>query len=90
MMVAGIRLSYELLIGEGIFSGQSQTGVFTPSCVELIREIILRAWEQVDSEAELKGSFTKIFQAASEPYSEFLGKLKDVILRPSKSKEKNP
>lgn len=38
----------------------------------MFHEFVLWAWEKIDIDAEMIGSFSKIFQAISKPYVEFL------------------
>lgn len=45
------------------------------------------AWENINKDTEFKGSFTKIFQAISEPYAHFLEKLMNAVQRKIKGKE---
>lgn len=64
----------ELLIGEGVFLDTNKQEKLSRGVLEL-RELALKAWEKVDADAEFKSSFTKISQAISNQYAEFLGKL---------------
>lgn len=47
--------------------------------LELLRDIVLYAWERVDADAEFRVSFTNIFQAVFETSAEFLEKPREAI-----------
>lgn len=84
-MVARVLLSYELQIGEGELSEINYQTKLPYVVLRLIREIVMKTWKNVDSDGEIKGSYTKIFQAASTPYAKFLGKLSDTTQMQSKT-----
>jgi hypothetical protein len=67
-------VSYGMLTGTGAeLSEAHQVQNIPLAALPHVHDIALAAWDKINKGAEYQGSYTKIQQAATEPYSDFIG-----------------
>jgi hypothetical protein len=73
-------VSYEMLTGTGAWLSQTHQVTNMPSAALLhVPDVALAAWDKINTGTEYQGSYTKIQQGTTEPYSDFIGRLEESI-----------
>jgi hypothetical protein len=52
---------------------------YSPAALPHVCDVALAAWDKINMGAEYQGSYTKIQQGPTEPYSDFIGRLEESI-----------
>lgn len=61
-MTAGVLLFYEMLIGEGKYTEVNRQTTLSCVSLSLVRELALKAWENVASDTKFKACYAKILR----------------------------
>lgn len=71
----------EKLMGDGPFRSLQAQAQYTDQDLQQVRQVFLRAWRRVVPTGHSQPSFVKIMQGATEPYTDFLARLKVAVER---------
>jgi hypothetical protein len=73
-------VSYEMLTGTGVWVAQGhQVRNKPPTALPQVHDVALAAWDKINTGTEYQGSYTKVQQGPTEPYSDFIGRLEESI-----------
>jgi hypothetical protein len=76
----GGAVSYEMLNGTGAWLSQThQVKNIPSSALPYVHVVALAAWDKINMGAEYQGSYVKLQQGRTEPYSDFIGRFKESI-----------
>lgn len=68
-------------MGEAAFSSLAAQAQYTDQDLRQVRQVFLRAWRRVVPSGQSQPSFVKTMQGATEPYTDFLARLRIAVER---------
>lgn len=68
-------------MGEAAFSSLAAQAQYTDQDLQQVRQVFLRAWRRVVPSGQSQPSFVKTMQGATEPYTDFLARLRIAVER---------
>lgn len=78
-VASGVTLSYELLMGGNEFSNAQKQVELLHAILDIVKNMVLMAWERIDTLEKYPGSYIKITQSSYEPYTQFQGGHKTLL-----------
>ncbi|KAM9673382.1 endogenous retrovirus group K member 113 Gag polyprotein-like [Trichechus inunguis] len=69
------------LTGQGQYSTLAQQAGLRDAALVQIKSIFLRAWQKIEATGKAPPSFVKITQGPTEPYTDFLARLRNAVIK---------